>query len=159
MTSNLQGTEEQKVALDAFVKLTRAAESILARLQKHLVEKGITGSQFSVLEMIYHLGPLPQGRIGRKMLRSGGNMTLVVDNLEKRGLVRRKRDEGDRRSYIIDLTPAGREFIVELFPVYADKIVEQMRVLDVAELKELAVLCKKVGKQTKLFSGKPEKAA
>ncbi len=147
MFVNSKGTEEKKTALDAFVKLTRAAESVLARLQKHLAERGITGSQFNVLEMIYHLGPLPQGRIGRKMLRSGGNMTMVVDNLEKRGLVIRMRDESDRRSYIIDLTPSGRELIAELFPIYADKIADEMGVLSRPELEQLALLCKKIGKQ------------
>ncbi len=146
-----KGTEERKTALDAFVKLTRAAESVLARLQKHLAERGITGSQFNVLEMIHHLGPLPQGRIGRKMLRSGGNMTLVVDNLEKRGLVVRIRDERDRRSYIIDLTPAGKEFIAGLFPFYADKIEEEMGVLTGPELEQLAALCKKIGKQKRVL--------
>lgn len=151
MFVNSKGTEDKKTALDAFVKLTRAAESVLARLQKHLAEKGITGSQFNVLEMIYHLGPLPQGRIGRKMLRSGGNMTLVVDNLERRGLVVRRRDESDRRSYIIDLTPIGREFIAELFPIYAGKIVDEMGVLTGPELEQLAVLCKKIGKRKEVL--------
>ncbi len=159
MSGKFNGTEEEKAALDAFVKLTRAAESVSARVHRHLVEKGVTTSQFGVLEMIFHLGPLSQGMIGRKLLRSGGNMTLVVDNLEKRGLVRRRRNESDKRYYMVELTPRGAELVGELFPSYTDKVVEQMRALTTAEMEELGMLCKKLGKQADLYPGEPEQAA
>ena len=58
----------------------------------------VTVSQFGVLEALHHLGPLRQGEISAKLLRSGGNITLVVDNLEARGLVQRTREANDRRS-------------------------------------------------------------
>jgi MarR family 2-MHQ and catechol resistance regulon transcriptional repressor len=159
MPGTFNGTEEEKAALDAFVKLTRAAESVIARVHRHLAQKGITTSQFGVLEMIYHLGPLSQGKIGRKLLRSGGNMTMVIDNLEKRGLVLRRRDESDRRYYIVELTQRGGELVAELFPAYAVKVVEQMGVLTMAEMQELGMLCKKLGKQTDLYAGEPDEAA
>ena len=145
MADSFQGTEQEKAAMDAFTKLTRAAETVNSCMHRHLVEKGITSSQLGVLDMLLQLGPLSQGKIGRKLLRSGGNMTLVIDNLEKRGLVKRRRDETDRRYYIIDLTAHGRELLADIFPVHLGRILEQMRVLTAEEQEALGRLCGKLG--------------
>ena len=67
----------------------------------------LTESQFGTLEALYHLGPLCQGEIGQKILKSSGNMTMVVDNLEKRGLVQRQRSQQDRRQIEVSLTRPG----------------------------------------------------
>ncbi|MFZ2448701.1 MAG: MarR family transcriptional regulator [Syntrophobacteraceae bacterium] len=144
MTVSFKGTEEEKAALDAFVKLTRAAGVVAARVHRRLAEMGISPSQFGVLETLYRLGPLAQGKIGRELLRSGGNMTLVIDNLEKRGLVLRRRVESDRRSYIVDLTIEGRKLITEFFPAHVITVIEQMRVLTRAEQEELGRICSKL---------------
>ena len=50
-------------ALNTYTKLMRAAESITARTHRHLSSKGLTISQFGVLEALYHLGPLSQKEI------------------------------------------------------------------------------------------------
>ena len=97
MRQRYRGTSKEMKALSAYVKLMRAAESITARAHRHLSSFGLTISQFGVLEALFHLGPLSQKDIGQKILRSSGNITMVIDNLEKRGLVRRERDRQDRR--------------------------------------------------------------
>ncbi len=145
MGTRYRGKEEIVAALDAFIKLTRAAESVSARVHGYLAGKGTTITQFGVLEMLLHLGPLPQREIGRRLLRSSGNMTLVIDNLEKQGLVRRERQESDRRFFLVHLTAEGREFIEKLFPEHAEKIAGQMQVLTREEMDELGRLCKKLG--------------
>ncbi len=61
-----------------------------------------------MLESLYHRGPLRPREISARLLKSGGNITLVVDNLEKRGLVRRQRDSVDRRVVVVSLTEKGR---------------------------------------------------
>lgn len=76
----------------------------------------MTNSQFGVLESMYDLGPLCQREIGNKILKSGGNMTLVIDNLEKGGLVQRVQDAKDRRYLNIHLTTRGRDLISRIFP-------------------------------------------
>ena len=111
MTTKLQRHTGETRALKAYVKLMRAAESITSRVHKHLSSAGLTVSQFGVLEAIYHLGPLSQKDLGRKILRSSGNITMVIDNLEKRRLVRRKRDTSDRRIFIVHLTGEGQKLI------------------------------------------------
>ena len=132
-------------ALKTYVKLMRAAESITSRVHKHLSSAGLTVSQFGVLEAIYHLGPLSQKDLGRKILRSSGNITMVLDNLEKRRLVRRKRDPSDRRSFIVHLTGEGQKLIRKIFPSHAALITDELSVLNATDQMMLGNLCKKVG--------------
>jgi MarR family 2-MHQ and catechol resistance regulon transcriptional repressor len=132
-------------ALNTYTKLMRAAESITARTHWHLSSMGLSISQFGVLEALYHLGPLSQKEIGQKILRSSGNITMVIDNLEKRGLVQRARDRSDRRIYIIHLTDEGNNLINKIFPPHATVISDEMSVLTAAEQETLGNLCKKLG--------------
>ena len=145
MATRHKGSQEEIKALDAYIKLMRAAESVSARLAPHLSRSGLTVSQFGALEALYHLGPLCQRDLGKKILKSGGNITMVVDNLEKRGLVERVRAEDDRRYITVNLTRQGRKLIAELFPRHASAIREEMGVLSLAELEKLGRLCKRVG--------------
>jgi MarR family 2-MHQ and catechol resistance regulon transcriptional repressor len=98
-----------------------------------------------VLEALYHLGPLSQGELAKKILKSSGNITMVIDNLEKRGLVKRERSPEDRRVYVVRLTVEGRRLIGSIFPRHAAKIVEEMKALTRTEQEELSRLCRKVG--------------
>ena len=140
-----RGTKDEVRALNTYVKLMRASESVSARIHGHLAETGLTVSQFGVMEALYHLGPLSQGELAKKILRSSGNITMVIDNLEERGLVKRERNRQDRRSYAVRLTVEGRRLIGSVFPRHAAKIVEEMKALTAAEQEELSRLCRKVG--------------
>jgi MarR family 2-MHQ and catechol resistance regulon transcriptional repressor len=108
---------------------------------------GLTPSQFGVLEALHHLGPLSQSEICGKLLKSGGNITLVIDNLEARNLVRRGRSPSDRRVVTVSLTDAGRELIERIFPEHVRAIVEEMGVLTADEQETLGRLCRKLGKK------------
>jgi len=132
-------------ALSTYVKLMRAAESLTARVHRDLAGMQLTISQFGALEALYHLGPMSQVGIGKKILKTSGNMTLVIDNLEKRGLVRRTRSSEDRRYFTVYLTESGEELMREFFPGHARKITAEMKVLTPAEQQQLGRLCKKVG--------------
>ncbi|MEE4264900.1 MAG: MarR family transcriptional regulator [Desulfobacteraceae bacterium] len=145
MTPKLRYETGETRALKTYVKLMRAAESITTRVHKHLSSAGLTVSQFGVLEAIYHLGPLSQKDLGRKILRSSGNITMVIDNLEKRRLVRRERDSSDRRIFIVHLTGEGQKLICKIFPSHAALITDELRVLDAKDQMMLGNLCKKVG--------------
>lgn len=144
MGTRHHGTIEEINALNAFIKLQRAAESVSARVHAAL-PAGLTVTQFGVLEAIHHMGPLCQGELAEKLLRSGGNLTLVVDNLEKAGLVARERDPADRRFVVVKLTDAGTKFIAELFPKVVVNVAREMNRLSSTELLDLGRLCKKVG--------------
>lgn len=147
MGTHFDGTDSEKNTLNAFIKLMRATESLNNRLNKHLSDAELTVSQFGTLEAILHLGPLNQRALGEKLLKSGGNITMVIDNLERCGYVKRKKDVNDRRAVLIHLTPKGRSFIKDFFPKHLEKIKEEFSVFTEQEKKQLAALCKKLGKK------------
>ncbi|UZP66511.1 MarR family transcriptional regulator [Desulfovibrio mangrovi] len=134
-----------RLALGTYVKLARAAETITACAHAHLNQHNLTISQFGVLEALLHKGPLCQRALADKLLKTGGNMTTVVDNLEKRGLVRRQREESDRRFSTVHLTDEGRELIKRLFPAHAQGITELFSTLTAEEQEQLGNLCRKLG--------------
>jgi MarR family 2-MHQ and catechol resistance regulon transcriptional repressor len=140
-----KGTTAEVRALNAHIKLSRAAGAVGSRLGVWLADSGLTESQFGVLEAVFHLGPLHQCDLGEKILRSSGNITLVVDNLERRGLVRRERGNEDRRFVTVHLTPKGRALIVKIFPTHVANVVKQFGVLTAAEQEQLGRLCRKLG--------------
>jgi len=140
-----QGADEEQLALSALTKLFRAADSVSARVHAHLAGVRLSPSQFGVLEALLHLGPLHQCELGEKLLKSSGNITVVIDNLEHSGLVERRRDSADRRLITIHLTPAGRRRIKGLFPRHARHVQLAFSTLSAAEQKQLARLCKKLG--------------
>jgi len=94
---------------------------------------------------LHHLGPLNQRAIGDKLLKSGGNITMVIDNLEKSGHVKRQKDPNDRRAVLIHLTKTGEIFIEDFFPKHLERIKGEFSVLTEGEKKELGRLCKKIG--------------
>jgi MarR family transcriptional regulator, 2-MHQ and catechol-resistance regulon repressor len=144
--TRFRGASEEVLALDTFIKLTRAANAVSARLLRRRAMGDLTPTQFGVLESLYHLGPLSQTEIGAKLLKSGGNITLVIDNLEKRDLARRDRARSDRRLAMVSLTDKGRQLIDSLFPAHAAAIAEELAVLTPEEQRILGQLCRRVGR-------------
>ena len=145
MPTHYSGQLEQVLALDTMIKLTRATDTFMARLARRNTHPGLTLTQFATLEVLYHLGSLSQADICGKLLKSGGNTTLVVDNLEKQGLVARRRDDNDRRVVFVELTPEGRAMIESIFPGHAEAVAEEMSILTAEEQIQLGQLCKKLG--------------
>jgi len=133
------------LALNTYTKLMRAAESVTNRVSRIMTGAGLTISQFGVLEALHHKGPLCQRDIAAKILKSTGNITLVIDNLEKSGLVRRERDSEDRRFFAVHLTEKGAALIARVFADVEAAIVANMAVLTGDEQETLGGLCKKLG--------------
>lgn len=88
-----------------------------------------------------------QNQLGSKILKSGGNMTLVIDNLSKRGLVTRERDLNDRRCINVQLTKAGHDLIAAIFPGHVAKVTDEMSVLSADEQRQLGDLLRRLGRQ------------
>ena len=145
MGTHHRGTEREKKALDAYIKLLRASDSLAAALAPQVHAAGLTFSQFGCLEALFHLGPLCPREIGRKLLRSPGNVTTLLDNLERAGMVRRVRDREDRRYVTVHLTDAGRSLMRGLFPRHANRVAFLLSSLTSGEISDLARICKKLG--------------
>lgn len=146
MPTHYKGPPEIERALSAFINFLRAADSVVARLDAQIEMGGLTHGQFAVLEALLHLGPLNQCDLARKLLRSGGNVTVVIDNLERRGLVCRERQKEDRRMVIVSLTRPGRRLIAGIFPAHAKAITAEMSRLSHHEQATLRNLCRKLGR-------------
>lgn len=146
MPTHYRGKVDEVLALNTFIKLVRSLNAV----QTHLIpplqkEYGLTESQFAVLEAIHHLGPLSQGQLCQKILRSGSNVTTVVDNLERDGLVERERDDTDRRVQIVQLTERGRALVTAALPVHVSRITRVLSSLTKDEQRELGRICRKLG--------------
>jgi MarR family 2-MHQ and catechol resistance regulon transcriptional repressor len=147
MPTHFQGSEKKRRALNAYIKLSRAAEAVNDYVNAHLRDYKLTVSQFGVLEVIYHLGPMQTGELGHKILKSSGNMTLVIDNLEKRGLVQREQREDDRRCIDIHLTAEGEKLVKDILPKHVAGVVKTFGVLTADEQNQLGALCRRLGLQ------------
>jgi len=146
MKSPWQGSEREQKSLNAYIKLRRGAGSIERRIQEEQpLPGGITLSQFAVLEALYFLGPIQQSLIASKILTSTSNLTFVIDNLVRAGLVIRTSKEDDRRIRLVQLTESGRKTIASAFPQMAAAIAKSFSCLSDEELDELARLLKIMG--------------
>ncbi|OGU13176.1 MAG: MarR family transcriptional regulator [Geobacteraceae bacterium GWC2_53_11] len=141
----MKTTTSSYLALNSYTKLMRAAETVTSRTGRIMSAAGLTISQFGVLEALHHKGPLCQRDLAAKILKSTGNITLVIDNLEKLGLVKRERTSEDRRYLTITLTGQGEKLIGIVFADVKAAIVKEMNVLTPQEQETLGGLCKKLG--------------
>jgi MarR family 2-MHQ and catechol resistance regulon transcriptional repressor len=153
MPTHYRGSAQERAALDAYIKLMRAADSVTARLDPLMRAADLTFGQFGALEALLHRGPLCQRDLGRKLLRSGGNITVVVGNLARRGLVRRHRGRQDRRFVTVTLTDKGRRLIGGIFPRHVRHVVRELGALSPPEQAELGRLCRQLG-----LARRPERA-
>ena len=145
MPTHYQGSMSAQRALDVFIKLSRAANAVESRINRHLADADLTVSQFGVLEALHHLGSMCQRDLAQKILKSSGNITMVIDNLTKRNLVRRERDKKDRRMVFAHLTDEGKHLIETLFPGHVTIVEREMAVLSPEEQDQLQTLCRKIG--------------
>lgn len=137
-------TIDTPLSVDAFEILQSSINSLSYTLYKQLLPRGMTVSQFGVLKAIYTFGPMCQKELSVFIVKTSGNLTTVIDNLEKRKLVQRKPVKGDRRYYNIVLTPKGQKVIKELYPQYASMVEDIMGCLTQAQSEQLKCLCEKL---------------
>jgi MarR family 2-MHQ and catechol resistance regulon transcriptional repressor len=121
----------------------RATNRATSKIHEHLKDDNLTVSQFGVIEALYHLGPLSQSELGEKILKSNANLTTVVDSLEKKTLVVRKRSDEDRRMVTVHLTEPGRELIAKVFPRHAKVVTRELEFLNDKEKDALEKLLRK----------------
>lgn len=147
MPTHYQGSEAERRALDIYIKLLRAADSIASHALSSVQELGLTVTQFGVLEALWHLGPLTLSELANKHLKSANNLTVVVDNLEKMNLARRERSTTDRRVIYVHLTEDGEALIRQAFPPHVEAVVQLVSILTEEEQDTLSVLLRRLGKQ------------
>lgn len=117
-----------------------------AHADRDIRVKGLNRTEFGVLELLYHRGPQPLQQIGGKVLMSSGNITYVVDKLEKKSLVKRRTSKEDRRLIYAEVTEEGCRFIEEIFPAHTTVIEQATGGLTAEEKRVASELLKKLGK-------------
>ena len=137
---------EKDMYLATFTKFSRAHTSVMNFLSgPPALPEGMTLTQFGVLEVLLHKGALTHREIAAKILKSRGNLTMVIDHLERDGLVKRLPVAGDRRSMRVALTPKGEKRIKTVFPLQAEAIRSVFGRLTDQEVILLGQLCRKLG--------------
>ena len=141
MTRGIQGTDHVwLVMMKAMHALTRYAAA-------GIEETGLGLSDFGVLELLLHKGPMPVNTIGPIVDLTPGSISIAVDRLVAKSLVSRVESAEDRRVRIVALTPRGRDLIVSAFREHSGQMKKVFSELSAEELHSLEVTLKKVGKR------------
>ncbi len=129
--------ENMNLSLKALIALTRGSQAVRRKEMKTVVSSGLTASQFAVLEILFHKGDMRISDIIKGILITGGNMTVVTENLIKNGLVEKVKDPEDRRASLLSITEKGRKLMEDIFPAHAENIRNIFCVLTEDEKKTL----------------------
>lgn len=123
------------------------AEKAVERVDRASISgTGLQFTDFAILEVLLHKGPLPVNTIGKKVLLTSGSMTAAVNRLEKRGFVRRLRDPSDGRYFHVHLTSLGRRTIREAYATHEQNLDRLAEILSPEERRELVRLLKTIGR-------------
>jgi MarR family transcriptional regulator, 2-MHQ and catechol-resistance regulon repressor len=144
MSNSTRATEKEALALATFARLSKTAGKVRRSVYAGLSDTRLTESQVNVLELLHKLGPLPQKEIAKSLSVTGGNITMVVDNLQKRDLVGRKRWQEDRRVVHVALTELGAETIESYIPLHLKNVLGAFGGLEPVEQEQLQTLCDKL---------------
>jgi MarR family 2-MHQ and catechol resistance regulon transcriptional repressor len=127
-----------------WVRFLRFNLSSHKKLESDLGKVGLTPPQFYVLATIGYAGSLPFGEIGAKMMVTVSNLTGIVDRLEQKKLVVRKRDSTDRRVVHVTLTDKGANLYKTTIPLFERSVFAIFSSLDLSHQKELSALLRKL---------------
>lgn len=131
-------------AAEVIRELNRAVHAVRRRLAHLWIGDRLTTTQLDTLTALLRQGPLSQRDLCFELSRTGGNVTMVVGNLEKRGLVARQRLASDKRFVTVQLTDAGRQLIEAVLPIHVQAMVAEMDRLSPSEQAVLVTICRKL---------------
>ncbi|MEC2075344.1 MarR family winged helix-turn-helix transcriptional regulator [Metabacillus fastidiosus] len=137
--------EELQNALNLFKTFARAFKSISEHSIRDSKEHGFNPTEFAVLELLFTKGPQKLQQIGSRLLLVSGNVTYVIDKLEKNEFIYREQDPKDKRSVYAKLTEKGQQYLSEIYPIHAVRIARAFSGLTAEEQEELMKLLKKAG--------------
>lgn len=134
------------LSLSTWVELMKAFSKIRT-LELELIEaNGLTIGQFSLLELLHHRGSQSIGAATKLAMSTPGNMTVVVKNLAKQGLIRVEKDPKDKRVTTVSITDEGTELMGSLFPEHSQRIHRFLSGLDNDEKETVKSLLRKLNK-------------
>ena len=136
---------DRDTALKLWVVLNRAHSAVSAHAEADVARHGLSLAEFGALEALYTKGPLLVGELQKKVLKSSGGMTYVLDQLQGKGYVKRRPCETDRRAIYAELTDEGQTLMERIFPLHAASLEEAESGLTPAEQEETIAMLKRLG--------------
>ncbi|MDD4884648.1 MAG: MarR family winged helix-turn-helix transcriptional regulator [Sulfuricurvum sp.] len=144
-----QFDENIALSLSTWVELMKAFSKIRS-LEMELIEaNGLTIGQFSLLELLYHRGSQSVGAATTLAMSTPGNMTVVVKNLAKQGMIVVDKDPKDKRISTLSISEKGSELMKNLFPEHAKRIDRFLSGLDNDDKEAVKKLLRKLNKSLK----------
>ena len=141
-------------ALHAWLIMLKAWRSMSRYLLPALLEEGLGESDFRVLEVLLHKGPMPVNAIGPKVDLNPGSVSVAVDRLYKKGFVSRVESAHDRRVRTVALTEKGKKVFLPLFRRHTTLIKRALEDVSPEELQQFEGVLKKVGKRSESLAEK-----
>lgn len=123
--------------------LQKAVKSINNKIGKNFRDKGITVSQFSVLDVLYTKGEMRVCELIEKALSTSGNITVVIKNMEQKGWLYKKTCPTDKRAFPVGLTDEGKKLFESLLPEHRNEIKNTYSILSSEEKQELIRILRK----------------
>jgi MarR family 2-MHQ and catechol resistance regulon transcriptional repressor len=146
---------DRAATLQLIIALGRALQALERAVGPHLVQHGLSMTEFAVLEVLYHKGTLRLGEIRDRILLTGASTTYVVKKLEERGLMRRRACAEDSRVVFGELTAKGRALIDKVFPAHVELLQQAMGGLSVSQKRDAIRLLRTLSLHARRASGEP----
>src|SRR5712675_1906894 len=120
--------KQDSTGVHVWLVLMKAFQALFPHAEESIRRTKLGDSDFRVLEVLLHKGSLPVNTIGPKVWLTPGSISVAVDRLEKRALVKRKNTD-DRRVRMVELTAKGRALVTKIFREHATTMEEAAGVL------------------------------
>lgn len=133
-----------KKDLRLMIILFKSYQTITKYVKNDIKDTGFPLNEFSVLEVIYHYKKITINEIKEKVLVTNSSLTYILDKLENKGLIKRVKDENDRRVTHVSLTELGELESTKIFPSHYERLIEEFNVLTVEEKEQAANILKKL---------------
>lgn len=125
-------------------ELVRAYQAFRSYSDADIRQHGLTSSQFDVIATLGNTSGMIFNKLAEKTLTTKGELTGIIDRLEKKGLVRREVPPEDRRSFLAVLTPEGERVFEETFPAHITHLKQRFATLERQELEQIRVALEKI---------------
>jgi MarR family 2-MHQ and catechol resistance regulon transcriptional repressor len=134
-------------AIHTWLIMLKASKSIYHFALPPIHKEGLGDSDFRVLDVLLHKGPMPVNALGPKVDLNPGSVSVAVDRLYKKGLVSRVESESDRRIRTVSLTEKGRRVFVPIFRQHAALIKRAFQDVLPEEQRQMEEVLKRIGKR------------
>ena len=146
--TQIQPLDAKSAAREPFLpvvrELVRAYQAFENYTDENVRQLGLTSPQFDVIATLGNTAGMTMNTLAEKTLVTKGTLTGIVDRLEKKGFVRREVPEGDRRCFVVVLTPEGEQLFEQVFPAQIGHIKQRFNKLDSSDLEEVLAALKKL---------------